>query len=136
MTDDADETEDTLQKLSTIMQGFTKELLAMQAKKIQARAAQAPSAPQEAAKQAEDGVVRLVTKTESAEANCVKLLSELLERAKRGEFREFAFAATGSKDDSTGHVTWTHTNNEQRLLGQVLLLERLLVDKTLQRRGP
>lgn len=125
---DEPNTEQVLAELSSVMQGFTKQLLAIQARRLQRDAVALPPEP-------EPAVVRLVPKTEQAEQGCVAALAELLERARRGEFREFAFAATGSKEDSEGHMVWTKSTNQQRLLGQVLILERCLIDQVLTNRS-
>jgi hypothetical protein len=76
--------------------------------------------------------IRLVPRTFESEENCVNVLTALLERAKRGEFREFVFAATNSKEDALGHFTWTRSNNLQRLIGQVRVLEQILVNHAVQ----
>lgn len=75
-----------------------------------------------------DGVVRLVTQRERDENNCAAVLAGLYANAKRGQYKEFAFAATPSDGDPHGgHFVWTRCSNQQRLIGQVALMQHALM---------
>lgn len=81
----------------------------------------------------EEGPVRLITRPEQDKRDCALILSSLLVRAERGEFSEFAFAATGARGDSEGHMVWTRSSSQQRLIGQVAVLQHCLLQQVMLR---